>query len=54
MEDWKKAHDAAKEYIKALEESRVELRDQAIQAIKERDACKAELEELMRPPRWIA
>jgi hypothetical protein len=54
MENWKEAHDKAKEYISALEEMKETLRDQCIELIKERDFWKACHEEQMKPPRWIA
>lgn len=53
MENWKEAHDRAKEYIAALEEMKDMLRDRWIQEIKNRDEWKAAYQEAMSP-RWLA
>jgi hypothetical protein len=49
MENWKEAHDKAKEYIAALEDHKVFLRDEAIRIGRERDEWKAAYQEAMRP-----
>ena len=45
-EDWKHAHDKAKEYIADLEAANVKLRDQAIAFKKDLDSANAEGENL--------
>lgn len=49
MEDWKQAHDKAKEYIAALEENKDFLRDEAIKLARERDEWERAYREAMRP-----
>lgn len=52
MNDWKAAHDAAKEYIAALEEHKIMLRDEAIRIARERDEWQRAYADAMRPPEW--
>jgi hypothetical protein len=53
-EDWKAAHDSAKEYIAALEEAKNDLRDQCIAAIRDRDEWRSAYQAAMRPPEYLA
>ena len=48
-EDWKHAHDKAKEYIATLEAHAVSLRDEAIRIARERDEWKRAYGEAARP-----